>query len=82
VGEIAGIALLLFFGVRTLRDGLRTEEAGSADDEMADAEDAVKKVQALHVMQQLHVASFVTTARCSLSLMFSDCVKQHSCKTL
>ena len=45
VGELAGIALLLFFGVRALREGLKSDEGGSgADEEMADAEDAVNKV--------------------------------------
>ncbi len=45
VGELAGIALLLFFGVKALRDGLKSEEGeGAADEEMADAEDAVKQV--------------------------------------
>ncbi len=45
VGEIAGIALLLFFGVKTLRDGLRAEDTtGTADEELAEAEDAVTKV--------------------------------------
>ena len=45
VGELAGIALLLFFGIRTLRDGLKSEAGGKADDEMADAEDAVNQVR-------------------------------------
>jgi len=46
VGELAGIALLVFFGVRALRDGLKSEEGeDKADEEMADAEDAVKQAE-------------------------------------
>ena len=43
MGELAGIALLLFFGIRTLRDGLKSD-AGGADEELADAEEAVNQV--------------------------------------
>ncbi|GAX76488.1 hypothetical protein CEUSTIGMA_g3933.t1 [Chlamydomonas eustigma] len=62
VGEIAGIALLLFFGVRTLRDGLRSEETGSADEEMADAEDAVKKAESSGLKRSSPIQSFIEVA--------------------
>lgn len=52
VGELAGIALLLFFGVRALKDGLTPEEGpAAAEEEMADAEDAVKQVRLLEGMK-------------------------------
>lgn len=47
IGELAGVALLVFFGVKALRDGLaRSEDGASAsDDELADAESAVQSVE-------------------------------------
>ncbi|GFR45887.1 hypothetical protein Agub_g7342 [Astrephomene gubernaculifera] len=48
VGELAGIALLVFFGIKTLRDGLMAPKDGAASDakgdELADAESAVQSV--------------------------------------
>eukprot|EP00798_Chlamydomonas_sp_ICE-L_P013823 gene13823-19740_t len=43
VGELAGIALLVFFGIRTLKEGLYTkkDEFNKSDEEMSDAEDTV-----------------------------------------
>ncbi|KAG2441819.1 hypothetical protein HXX76_003428 [Chlamydomonas incerta] len=48
VGELAGIALLVFFGVKTLRDGLKQPEEGasSSDEELSEAETAVQSVDA------------------------------------
>ncbi|PNW71577.1 hypothetical protein CHLRE_16g660000v5 [Chlamydomonas reinhardtii] len=48
VGELAGIALLVFFGVKTLRDGLKQPEAGasSSDEELSEAETVVQSVDA------------------------------------
>ncbi len=45
LGELAGVGLLIFFGIRTLRDGMNASEGPStAEEEMADAKDAVMKV--------------------------------------
>ncbi|PNH06359.1 GDT1-like protein 2, chloroplastic, partial [Tetrabaena socialis] len=46
VGELAGIALLVFFGVKTLRAGLAPADDGasSSDEELADAETVVQGV--------------------------------------
>jgi len=48
VGELAGIALLIFFGIRALRDGLKADDGeagGGADEEMAEADEAVKEAE-------------------------------------
>ncbi|KAL6745194.1 hypothetical protein V8C86DRAFT_70584 [Haematococcus lacustris] len=47
VGEIAGCALLVFFGIRALREGLKADsgEASGADEELAEADEAVKAAE-------------------------------------
>ncbi|MEW5296816.1 MAG: hypothetical protein WDW38_003809 [Sanguina aurantia] len=46
IGELAGVALLVVFGIRTLKDGLKPEEPQSKSDaELADAETAVSAVK-------------------------------------
>lgn len=45
VGEIAGIVLLVVFGIKALRDGLKADEGNKADEEMEDAESAVKEAE-------------------------------------
>lgn len=43
LGELAGVALLIFFGIKTLRDGLKAGEDGSvSEEELADAETVVQ----------------------------------------
>lgn len=44
VGELCGVALLVFFGYKSLRAAFKADDDGS-DDELADAEDAVKEVE-------------------------------------
>lgn len=46
IGELAGVALLIVFGIRTLRDGLKPAEPESKSDaELADAQTAVSAAQ-------------------------------------
>lgn len=48
IGELAGIALLFFFGAKALKDSQKTDEkngTSAAEEEMADAEDAVKQAE-------------------------------------
>lgn len=47
VGEILGIVMLLFFGLRSLHEGLKAEPGAvsSADEEMAEADEAVKAAE-------------------------------------
>ncbi|GLC45369.1 hypothetical protein PLESTB_000315100 [Pleodorina starrii] len=64
VGELAGIALLVFFGIKTLRDGLSKPEEGpsTADEELADAESAVQQVEGGKAKQQSPLAVFFEVA--------------------
>lgn len=47
VGEIAGIVLLIFFGLRTLKEGLAAEDGAmdKSEEEMSDAEEVVMQAE-------------------------------------
>ncbi|GIL90790.1 hypothetical protein Vretimale_16825 [Volvox reticuliferus] len=64
VGELAGIALLVFFGVKTLRDGLAqpTDGGSASDDELADAESAVQQVEGGKTKRQSPLSVFIEVA--------------------
>lgn len=53
VGELAGCALLVFFGIKALREGLKEDSGESgADEELADAETAVKAAESAGRMRK------------------------------
>lgn len=64
VGELAGIALLIFFGIRTLREGLKAEEGEhlKADEEMQDAEDVIKQAETSGLRRSNPLKSFFEVA--------------------
>ncbi len=45
MGEIAGVALLVFFGIKALRDATKGDDGAGEDGELADAEVAVKEAE-------------------------------------
>ncbi len=48
IGEIAGVALLVFFGIKALRDATKAEapgEASGAEEELAGAQEAVAEAE-------------------------------------
>lgn len=69
VGEYLAIALLLFFGVRTLKEALDTPEATEEDEsgELADAAEAVSKSEAANVGR---VKGFLSAFWETFSLVF------------
>ncbi|KXZ52531.1 hypothetical protein GPECTOR_9g575 [Gonium pectorale] len=65
VGELAGVALLVFFGVKTLRDGLARPaqgEGSASDDELAGAEEAVQAVEGGEAKRASPLAVFIEVA--------------------
>mmetsp|Transcript_16613 Transcript_16613/g.28514 ORF Transcript_16613/g.28514 Transcript_16613/m.28514 type:complete len:343 (-) Transcript_16613:625-1653(-) len=68
VGELAGIAMLVFFGIKSLKEGLKANDGGPAsmDEEQADADEAVKAAEvrrdAKPMQAFLQVASLIFIA--------------------
>jgi len=45
IGEIAGIALLVYFGIKALKAATEAEPTGGSEDELADAQEAVQEAE-------------------------------------